>query len=371
MDTARLGHLLDHFTAIKLLLVGDFFLDKYLDLDRRLGETSLETGLEAYQVVGVRPSPGAAGTVANNLRALDVQVTALGVIGDDGEGYELKRALVARGVDVDPLIVHPDLFTPTYTKPMMREQDGRRHELNRLDIKNRSPLPDSLQVQLVERLRALAPAFDGIVVSDQVVEANCGVVSDRVRAALAELGHRCPDLVIAVDSRERIGLFRHAILKPNAREALRAVAGQASGRPQRQDVQAAGIALFQQTGRPVFVTIGAEGIFVFTREGVQHVPGVLVPGPVDIVGAGDSTMAGIVASLCAGAAPREAALVGNLVASITVQQIGTTGTASCQQVLERFREFTEFGRAFHRSGGEPPSSRPLSEVQGDRAAPRA
>jgi rfaE bifunctional protein kinase chain/domain len=339
MDAGRLSQLLDRFTRIKLLLVGDFFLDKYLDLDRRLSETSLETGLEAYQVVGVRPSPGAAGTVANNLRALDVQVAALGVIGDDGEGYELKRALAARGVDVDPLIVHPDRFTPIYTKPMMREEDGRMHELNRLDIKNRLPLPDSLQAQLIQRLRALAPAVDGIVVADQVSESNCGVVTDRVRTALAKLGQHHPDLIVAVDSRERIGLFSHAILKPNAREALRAVAGQASDRFERREVQAAGTALFEQTGRPVFVTIGAEGILVFTREGVQHVPGVAVPSPIDIVGAGDSTMAGIVSALCAGAAPGEAALVGNLVASITIQQIGTTGTASRPQVLERFREF--------------------------------
>jgi sugar/nucleoside kinase (ribokinase family) len=54
------------------------------------------------------------------------------------------------------------------------------------------------------------------------------------------------------------------------------------------------------------------------------------------VGAGDSTTAGIVSSLCAGASLEEAGLVGNLVASITIQQIGTTGTASPEQVLERF-----------------------------------
>lgn len=88
----------------------------------------------------------------------------------------------------------------------------------------------------------------------------------------------------------------------------------------------------------MFLTIGAEGILVFTREGVQHAQGVPVTGPIDIVGAGDSVMAGIVAALCAGATPEEAAWVGNLVASITVQQIGTTGTASRQQVVERFRE---------------------------------
>ncbi len=107
MDEARLNQLLDRFPVVELLVVGDFFLDRYLDLDRRLSETSLETGLEAYQALGVRCSPGAAGTVVNNLRALDVQVAVLGLIGDDGEGYELKRALAARCANVRHLLVHP------------------------------------------------------------------------------------------------------------------------------------------------------------------------------------------------------------------------------------------------------------------------
>jgi rfaE bifunctional protein kinase chain/domain len=347
MDEARLNQVLDRLPEIKLLVVGDFFLDKYLDLDRRLSERSLETGLEAYQAVDIRCSPGAAGTVVNNLRALDVAVMTLGVIGDDGEGYELQRALLAGGADIAPLIVHADRFTPTYTKPMMHELDGQVHELNRIDIKNRSPLSDSIQVQLTERLRSLAPTVNGIIVADQVPEANCGVVTDRVRTTLSELGQPSagtviyPELIIAADSRERIGLFRHIILKPNAGEALRAVGKGPPEKFERAEVETAGATLFHRTEQPVFVTIGAEGILVCTEQGVQHVPGIPVTGPLDIVGAGDSVMAGIVTALCAGAEPVEAAWVGNLVASITVQQIGTTGTASRQQVVERFREYTQ------------------------------
>lgn len=59
-------------------------------------------------------------------------------------------------------------------------------------------------------------------------------------------------------------------------------------------------------------------------------------GPIDPVGAGDSAIAGLVAALAAGAALPEAALIGNLVASVTVQQIGTTGTAAPRQVLQQF-----------------------------------
>jgi sugar/nucleoside kinase (ribokinase family) len=55
------------------------------------------------------------------------------------------------------------------------------------------------------------------------------------------------------------------------------------------------------------------------------------------VGAGDSATAGIVSALLAGATRLEAAAVGNLVASITVQQLGTTGTASPAQVLARWQ----------------------------------
>src|SRR5712691_561910 len=75
-------------------VLGDLFLDRYLDLDAALTEPSIETGLDAYQVVGVRSYPGAAGTVINNLVALGVQrVCPIALIGDDGEGYELCQAL--------------------------------------------------------------------------------------------------------------------------------------------------------------------------------------------------------------------------------------------------------------------------------------
>jgi sugar/nucleoside kinase (ribokinase family) len=68
------------------------------------------------------------------------------------------------------------------------------------------------------------------------------------------------------------------------------------------------------------------------------IPAFPVNGPVDIVGAGDSTSAGITSAMVAGATPAQAAAFGNLVASITIQQIGTTGTATPAQVRERWRQ---------------------------------
>jgi rfaE bifunctional protein kinase chain/domain len=342
MDQTRLDELLDRFPYLHVLVVGDFFLDKYLIIDRQFSEVSLETGLEAYQVVDIRHSPGAAGTVTSNLRALGVKVTALGVIGDDGQGYELRRGLTERGVDVEPLIQRADRFTPTYTKPMVREKDGREHEIQRLDIKNRSPMPAEVEDLVIGQLRALVPRVDGVILADQVPEANYGVITDRVRAEIGELALCHPEVVFAADSRVRIGLFQHIIVKPNAREATLAVrpdwAGEVNNEPDLELARESGAELFRRNRKPVFLTVGAQGILLFTEAGCEHIPAVPVSGGIDIVGAGDSVMAGIVSALGSGAEPGEAALLGNLVASITIQQIGTTGTATPAQVREQFRQ---------------------------------
>lgn len=330
MDATRLEEMLARFPAQTVLVVGDYFLDKYLDIDPALSEPSLETGLEAYQVVGVRNYPGAAGTVVNNLRALEVQVVAVGVIGEDGEGDDLRRGLARLGVDTAALQQAPGRFTPTYLKPRLRPANGTARELNRLDTKNRTLLPADLEDALIAALRGALPRVQGVIIADQVSEANCGVITERVRAALSDLAQTHPGVIFVADSRERIGQFGQVIVKPNAGEAMRATGA--------ADVPGAARALRARTGRPVVVTDGGEGMWVYDGHGEQRVPGISVAGPIDIVGAGDSALAGMTAALCAGATLAEAALVGNLAASITIQQVGVTGTATRAQVRARLSE---------------------------------
>ena len=104
MNASRFTALLSAFRTRRILVIGDFFLDEYRIIDRQLSETSLETGLEAYQVVELRASPGAAGNVCANLAALGCQTTPLGVVGRDGHGFELKQAMTNAGVNPQGLI---------------------------------------------------------------------------------------------------------------------------------------------------------------------------------------------------------------------------------------------------------------------------
>jgi rfaE bifunctional protein kinase chain/domain len=336
----RLDDIMSRIPTLTVGVLGDLFLDRYLDIDANLTEPSLETGLDAYQVVRVRCSPGAAGTVINNLVALGVkEVQAVSVIGEDGEGDDLRRALDdLEIVDTNQVLVWTTrtFHTPTYTKPMLHQPDQPPRELNRLDIKNRTPLPHAAEEFVLRALVEVWPQVDALVVLDQVSEVDCGVVTARVRDRLAELGDADPGKLILADSRERIAQFRSVSTKPNQTECLRA----AKDNP--ATVEAGAGQLARQTGRPVFCTCGERGIWLVDPRPASArallVPAYPVTGPIDIVGAGDSASAGIACAVAAGASLEEAAAFGNLVASITIQEIGATGTASPAQIRKRWQE---------------------------------
>jgi len=338
MDTQRLNEILEAFPRLSLAIIGDFFLDKYVEIDPTRSEISLETGLEARQVVRIRSFPGAAGTVLNNLVALGIgQLFPMGFTGVDGEGFDLRRGLRQRGVDLADLLESSDRMTPTYTKPLIVEPDKPPREIERLDIKNRTPLPRPLEDALIARMKQRLQTCDGLIIADQVEEANCGVITDRIREEIAQLGEQWLNKILFADSRRRIGLFRHVIVKPNVTEAARALGLNADQTSPEVIVRA----MAHLTQRPSCITLGPRGVLAFDGQTVLHIPGYINEGPIDIVGAGDSLTAGMAGALCAGATFFEGALVGNLVASITVQQIGITGTASPDQVRERFREYHE------------------------------
>lgn len=338
MTSRRLEEIFEGFGRAAVLVLGDFFLDKYLEIDPELVETSLETGLTARQVVSVRCQPGGAGNVAANLCALGIgQVSCLGLVGDDGEGFELVRALRQLGANTQGLVAASERVTSTYRKPVVRTPEGKLRELERLDSKNRAPVARELEEALLTQLREAAPRVEAVIIQDQVQEPGCGVITARVRRTLAELAEQHERVAWLADSRTRADEFRNVMLKPNREEACAAVH---PGSPAHDPDGAIACAqtLSKRTGAPVFMTLGERGMAVVAPDQTQRVPTVQLSGELDIVGAGDSAAAGIASALCAGASLAEAAVVGNVVASITVQQLGTTGTATQQQVMARFSE---------------------------------
>lgn len=337
MNQNRLRDILLQFSSKSIAIIGDFFLDKYLDFDPDLAEISIETGKTANQVVNIRRSPGAAGTVACNLSALGAGKTLpIGFTGDDGEGYDLRKGLNALGCDCSGLFVCDHRHTPTYLKPQNIRVKGLAGESERYDTKNRLTLPESIENTVIAHLDSIIDQIDAVIVMDQADEPNCGIISDRVRTHIIEIGATRPDLIFWTDSRHRAGLFSNVVLKCNAKEALVALSLPVEDQSSETLIKT-GKALSMKTNRPVFLTRGEDGMIVFDKDYYESVRSIRLEGPVDPTGAGDSATASAVLSLCSGASLAEAALIANLVASITVQKLGETGTASPSDLPARLK----------------------------------
>ena len=337
MDQERLRDLLNSFAKLRLAVVGDFCLDRYLEIDSAHHELSIETGLPVYKVTRVRAQPGAAGTVLNNLVGLGVgTIFPVGFCGDDGEGYELSRALSSLpGIDLRHFLNTPQRRTFTYCKPLLLAPEQLPRELSRLDSKNWSATPECVSDTLANSVASLAGHVDAISVMDQVDIPETGVVTEGVRRELAQLAIEIP---VLADSRSGLGLYPPLIFKLNRSELCALQPG--TPLPSTTALQTALEAIADRNQCAAFVTLAEEGMLgALPGQKALSVRSLPVRGPIDIVGAGDSVTAALTAALAVGASLGEAMELAMLAASSTVHQLGTTGQARAEDLLEINRAF--------------------------------
>ena len=387
----RLEEIASRFGKLRVALVGDICLDRYFEIDPGLQEVSIETKLPVHNVVRVRCQPGGAGTILNNLAALGVgEIWPVAIIGKDGEGFELRRALeivgegrskfnheghedhergegdkknereegrssVSGGMDagcsargdarapetvarrqprttrvrLDWVVESEERHTFTYSKPLLMHKARAPEELSRLDMKNWTPTPVALQERMAEAVRALGREVDAMILLDQVDLPETGVVTRRVLEAVREVAEANPKLLVIADSRRSLRGFPKMSFKMNAAELGLFFN---STRLSVEEVKEKARILSKQNGRHVFVTMSERGMVGAKSDEVEWVPALPVRGEIDIVGAGDAVTANLTAALGAGAELREALEMAQLAASVVVHQLGTTGTASVDEM---------------------------------------
>ncbi len=346
IDQALFESLAAAVSELRVLVVGDVSLDKHCYYDPELTAPSLETGLPCLAVVRRYVAPGAGGNVARNAAALGPSEVALvSVIGDDGEAYDLRRALERDGVSQEGLVV--DAARQTFTYMKIHNAATGKEDRGRIDFVNTKPLAPETEEELVRRIGELIGEADVVLIADQA-ETEVGVVTDRVREVLIEYAAAHPEKVFMADSRRRIHLFKGIVAKPNVSEAARALAELALGAEgaEREVVEQRAQQLQEAIGqgRPLFVTVGPDGALVVDGGGVRRVPTLRDDQPVDITGAGDSFAAGAALFMAAARkvlgeeAPELSALMGNLAASVTIKKPGT-GTCSRDELCEALERF--------------------------------
>ena len=321
---------LEAITHARVTVLGDYCLDAYWTVEPDESELSLETGLPVRRVSAQRYSPGGAGNVVNNLKVLGAaEVLSVGLLGEDIFGSELIRLLKAAGIRTGGLLQTSDCWqTPLYAKPLWNGQ-----EINRFDFGVINRLPDSQAARLLSVLEEAVAQSTAVVINQQLA---ISYLTPGMIAGINKHNALHPKVLFLVDSRHHAGAFLGAVLKLNSHEAARLIG---KHHPlnrviYREEAHADALAISTRTGRPVFVTRGAQGMIVANASQVQEVPGIQIIGKTDPVGAGDTVVAALAATLGCCNDVEIAARLANLAASVTVRKLHTTGTATPTELRE-------------------------------------
>ena len=336
MTKDGLEQILESLPSRKIALMGDGCVDIYWEADMRLSELSREAPHYPLPIVEERFSLGAGANVAANLAALGVSdIRFVGCTGEDWRGALFRSLFEQIRIPADYLVSSPERVTPAYCKPIRRGISDVKYEDPRLDFNNRSPLSGEIEQRLLTSLEKACQGADILIVCDQLQN---GCITPKILERLAELGSAMP---VIADSRDRIGAFQNAVVKPNENEACRFL-GLDPAAGDTAAMKAAALALEKRCGRPALITLGDRGAIWAEGGETFLVPAYPAPPPIDFVGAGDAFLAGFAAVYGLGLPPETALSFANLVPAVTIRKTGMTGTASPDELREAFAQYEDF-----------------------------
>jgi rfaE bifunctional protein kinase chain/domain len=337
----RLEELLEKAQDAKVAVVGDLYLDRY-GMGAMEG-IAREAPVPIVRLRGAKSnyySPGGGANVCANVADLGPKTFPITVFGDDLHGFELTNQLQARRMDTRFIAKDNGRVTPTFEKFYATAHGSKPQQVGRVDIENINRIARETEDSIIANLGEASRMVDAIIVADYADTPGTWVVTERVLDEIVRIGDET-EIPIVSDSRTRIQLFKNTIAVPNEFETAVATGvyeEAMEGQVPDDAADRAGVLLSKMLERPVCMTRGEKPMTIFEGETLERIPAVLLKGEVDTCGAGDTVDAGFAAALAAGATIYEAAEIGDMAAHVTVQKIGTTGTATPREMLAFYDE---------------------------------
>ena len=304
-----------HLPPRRILIVGDLVLDEYLI--GRVSRLSREAPVPVLEQTRAAYVPGGAANPAANVQSLGSQAVMAGVLGADDAGRRLRELLAQRGVDLAGVITDPDRPTTQKTRIVAQGAYVFAHHLARVDRLSREPLTGDRERHLCDRIAALIPKVDAVLVSDY----RLGVVTPRVAEVVRSEAKRHGALT-TVDTQGNLAAFRgFDLLRCNAQEAA-AYLGRALESDEDFE-EALRELVMGLDARAALISRGAAGLSFITPGGkTHHLPASNRTQVFDVTGAGDALIAVVTLALAAGLDLPAAAELGNRAAGVAVTRLG-------------------------------------------------
>lgn len=311
----RFRDIVEKFSSIDpVLVLGDVGVDKYT-----YGEVtriSPEAPVPVLEVTKEWMKLGLAANVSDNLKSLLVDSTLCGVIGSDVRASQFESMLEERKLKTWG-IVRDETRCTTYKERLTTISQ----QICRVDYEDSSPLSDSVETVLVDRIHEFAQNHSALIIEDYAK----GLVSESIIQKVVSI-YKDAGKVVAVDpSRTTPPTWYKGVnlLKPNFSESK--MMTQALGYKTSNVEEMSQILIDKLSLEKIVITLGADGMgYVDTKgDGKLHIIPTVAKEVFDVSGAGDTAISAIVSSLVAGATLEEASWIGNCASGVVVGKKGT------------------------------------------------
>lgn len=317
------------FKPFSALVLGDFLLDTYTT--GRVKRISPEAPVPVMEVLSQSARAGGAGNVVLNLRSLGAEVFAVGRIGDDSQGIELKRCL--EGANTESLLIEPQYKTPVKNRLIADSQ-----QIIRVDFETITPTAQEIEEVLLAQLKERIPKVDVIALSDY----GKGFLTDRIILFTLQLAKEKGIPTIVDPKGIDFEKYRGAtILKPNLSEAYAAAKCVATAELDEVAKR------LESLADCLLVTRSEFGISIFDASGRSDFP-VRSKEVKDVTGAGDTVLAMICLGLANGLDIKQSAQLANIAAGLSIERLGCA-QITLSELAERLLEVDSDTKIFDES----------------------
>lgn len=311
----------------KILVVGDLALDEMI-----YGNTeriSREAPVLILQHTHTKLILGGASNAAHNASVLnDGQVAVIGVIGDDYNSVQLVDTFKKAKVETKYIVKDKTRKTITKTRISGSCSQSITQQIVRIDRQTNEVISESTENKIIKNLEKAVPLYDAVIISDY----HIGTLSQKVIDKTIELANKYKKVVV-VDAQKNLENYKNVTsMTPNLPDTQSNVGFFLKT---DDDFKKAGRILLKKTNaKSVLITCGDNGMVVIKSNGEMiKIPVFNKAEVFDVTGAGDTVTALYTMVLALGMDPEEAAVIGNLGASLVIKQFGCA-TTSIKEMLE-------------------------------------